>query len=113
MRLQPPCFNGLGLTTVEVEFVIKAAKMNGISPADFIRLATLARAQIVIEATKGNPAAAPPMPEVRRGILRYTTPLPKKPARGESESWDVRQMKRRLRGGHLKMIKGGKADGSK
>lgn len=111
MRQQPPCFNGLGLTTVEVEFVIKAAKLQGITPADFIRLAVLARSQIVIEASKGNPGAAPPMPEVRRRA--NGSPL-KKPGRVESDSWDVRQMKRRARGGPtLMMIKGGKADESK
>jgi hypothetical protein len=105
MRLPPPCFNGLGLTTVEVEFVIRAAKIQGITPADFIRLATLGRAQIVIESRAGNPIAAPPMPEVR-GLAS------KKPAaakKGESEPWDVRQMKRRLKGlPELKVIKGGK-----
>lgn len=107
MRLQPPCFNGLGLTNVEVEFVIKAAKIQGITPADFIRLATLARAQIVVESRAGNPLAAPPMPEIRR--RSDGAPL-KKPARkNESEPWDVRQMKRRLKGlPELKVIKGGK-----
>jgi hypothetical protein len=88
------------LTTVEVEFVIKAAKIQGITPADFIRLACLARAQVVIESSKGNPAVGPPMPEVRRS---------KKTA--ESDPWDVRQMKRRLRGApSLVVIKGGKGD---
>ena len=113
MRLPPPCFNGLGLTTVEVEFVIKAAKLSGLSPADFIRQACLGRAQIVIEATRGNPGAAPPMPEVRRRdpIPQWMVPPGKKEKRpkGESEPWDVRQMKRRLKGlPELKVIKGGK-----
>lgn len=113
MRLQPPCFHGLGLTNVEVEFVIKAAKIQGITPADFIRLAVLARSQIVIESGRGNVGAAPPMPEVRRRdpIPQWMVPPGKKEKRpkGESEPWDVRQMKKRLKGQpELTVIKGGK-----
>ena len=114
MRLQPPCFNGLGLTTVEIELIIRAAKIQGIIPAAFLRLAALGRAQAVVEHAHGNPIAAPPMPEVRRRSDGSPLKKPGVKSRGESDPWDVRQMKRRARGlPDLKVIKGGKADGSK
>lgn len=89
-----PPFDQLSLSPPEVELITKAAKRAGMTPALFIRMAALEKA--------GKVADAP--------VRSAKTP---KGVRGDP--WDLRQMKRRAKGGAtgLKVIKGGKDDNAR
>jgi hypothetical protein len=80
-----PPFDQLPLGPKEIELIVKAAKRMGVTPALFIRLAALEKANRVAEA-----------PVALEALRR--------------DPWDVRQMKQRAKRGAtgLKVIKGGK-----
>jgi uncharacterized protein (DUF1778 family) len=83
MRQTPPPLAALGLTADEAALITKAAAREGRTPAEFLRLAALDRA---------NKVADMPVREPR-----------------SRDSWDVRQMKKRLsKKPDLKLLNGGK-----
>ena len=102
MRQPPPPLDGLGMSDAEIELVIKAAKAVGMTPAKFIRLASIEKADRVASMP---PRMFPGVGNPNGGAhpADYTKP---------SESWDVRRMKARItpikKRPHLRVIDGEK-----